>query len=133
MQGPGSSRTLKPVTGAGINGGNELSDALAVALNGAGGKAGDRNSAPGFISGERKPDPLELNPAQISLGPMLGAGAFGQVHLATLFRSPGGPISVAVKLMRSSSARDPGAAAEREIEREIATMKMVGDHPNIIK
>lgn len=76
-------------------------------------------------------DPLlEVQQSCLRIGREIGKGAFGRVFMATATKLAGfqGPVIVAVKQLKKSSRADE----MDEFREEIAMMKRVGRHPNIV-
>ncbi|XP_063697549.1 fibroblast growth factor receptor [Culicoides brevitarsis] len=75
-------------------------------------------------------DILEIPHAAVRIGKEIGKGAFGRVFCATALGIPGKkcPTVVAVKQLK----RRPSTDELEEFLGEIATMKKVGKHPNIV-
>ncbi|GMS91568.1 hypothetical protein PENTCL1PPCAC_13743, partial [Pristionchus entomophagus] len=65
---------------------------------------------------------------EISVGRVIGEGAFGMVCKGTVNGPKGMPVRVAIKQLKMNAADEE----RREFNREIDMMKKVGRHPNIV-
>ncbi|GMT19664.1 hypothetical protein PFISCL1PPCAC_10961 [Pristionchus fissidentatus] len=65
---------------------------------------------------------------EISVGRVIGEGAFGMVCKGTVNGPKGMPVRVAIKQLKTNAADEE----RREFNREIDMMKKVGRHPNIV-
>lgn len=89
----------------------------------------DKDVLDAIARGEADPL-LEVQHSCLRIGREIGKGAFGRVYLASATKLVGfsGPVTVAVKQLKKSSKSDE----MDEFREEIAMMKRVGRHPNIV-
>ncbi|XP_052741513.1 proto-oncogene tyrosine-protein kinase receptor Ret-like [Bicyclus anynana] len=76
-----------------------------------------------------KTDEWEVSPARVHMGPLIGSGAFGRVHVAQLDVPGGETITVAAKMLSDDASEEE----MQDFMREIAMLKHVGYHKHVIR